>query len=746
MKDDSPAPKTVEFKKKRLERLMISLAILAILVLTVLQTRVIRLSGVPKAHGLLIFILMNINLILVFFLVLLVLRNFYKIFFEERRVLGAQLRTKLVIAFVSLSLVPTCLLFVTGLQFISTGQEFWFDQKVEKALEDSLTLSRKQMEEIRYPARLAERKIWTDLKSRPDALENEGPALAKFIRTRRELFYAALIEVYSTDNRLMALAVSEDLKPAPPPLTDVFLDKIKTEGSLPLETTTSMTSEIDLFRITRPLLQQGRLLGFLSVGFRLPGAFRRNSAIVSEGLERRRKFQNLRDPIRVSHYIALTIVALLSVFVSTWIASHLAKSITGPIMELADGTEKIAKGNYDITIEVESNNQEMSTLVASFNSMTREIQAGKEQLEQKNLALVNSMTELDQRRRYMETILNNVSAGVIALDSKDLTTIINNAAGLMIGKEPSQALGKPLSELLEDEPARIMADLIRMAKSSPRRWAERQVKTGQGGDALTTHVQVTYLLDEWGQDLGLVFVLHDLTELEKAQRMAAWREVARRIAHEIKNPLTPIQLSTQRLRRRCGKLMIGEDVQVFDECTLMIIRQVEELKHLVEEFSNFARMPEIAPAPENLAEIIEEALVLYQENHKKITFVFNSDPNPPVFDLDREQMKRALINLLDNAVTAVGPSGRIEISLVFDNLLKMVRLTVADDGPGISARDKRRLFEPYFSTKKTGTGLGLAIVRSIVADHDGFVRVQENFPRGARFIIELPVRNQRKNQ
>ncbi|MFH1138366.1 MAG: ATP-binding protein [Pseudomonadota bacterium] len=605
--------------------------------------------------------------------------------------------------------------------------------------------NRKLLDKARSPARAALDKTLEDLRGRPAVLKENSPELRSILGNRLDLFRAVLVEVYSPDKKLLAAAGAPDFKLPPGSLIAEDLN-LEIDPPASSERTVSAGREADLFRITRPLVNNGELLGFVSLGVKIPGAIRRNVEIISEGLEGHRQFQSLGDPIRVSHYIALTIVALLSIFVSTWIASHLAKSITGPIIELAEGTDRIAKGDYNFTIQVESNNQEMATLVASFNSMTREIQAGKLQLEQKNLALTDSMTELDQRRRYMETILNNVSSGVIALDAKGQATIINKAAGLIMKLEPSPALGRALSELLEEESSRVLDDLIRLAKLSPRRWAERQVKIGRGGDALSIHVQVSHLLDEWGQDLGLVIVFHDLTELEKAQRMAAWREVARRIAHEIKNPLTPIQLSTQRLRRRCGRSISGEDGQVFDECTLMIIRQVEELKHLVEEFSNFARMPEVSPAPGNLAQIVEETLVLYQESHKGTVFEFHPDQTLPVFDLDREQMKRALINLLDNAVAAVGTKGRIEISLVFDTLLKMARLTVADDGPGISPQDKRRLFEPYFSTKKTGTGLGLAIVRSIVADHDGFVRVQDNFPRGTRFIIELPVRTRRKDQ
>jgi two-component system nitrogen regulation sensor histidine kinase NtrY len=253
-------------------------------------------------------------------------------------------------------------------------------------------------------------------------------------------------------------------------------------------------------------------------------------------------------------------------------------------------------------------------------------------------------------------------------------------------------------------------------------------------------ISLNVLRDDRGNYLGIVAVFEDLSEIEKAQRMAAWREVARRIAHEVKNPLTPIQLSAQRLKKRYGEKLDGSDGRVFQECTGMIIKQVEEIKRLVNAFSNFARMPTANPTPQDLNSIVEEALTLYKEAHKDVGFVFKKAGELPVFDLDREQMKRVMINLLDNAIEAINGEGKVSIKVDYDKALQLARIEVADNGRGITSENKMRLFEPYFSTKKQGTGLGLAIVSSIVTDHNGFIRVQDNKPRGVRFIIELPVR------
>ena len=251
-------------------------------------------------------------------------------------------------------------------------------------------------------------------------------------------------------------------------------------------------------------------------------------------------------------------------------------------------------------------------------------------------------------------------------------------------------------------------------------------------------IKVSVLRDDRNQHVGAVVVLDDLTDLEKAQRMAAWREVARRIAHEIKNPLTPIKLSAQRLRRKHADLAAHEG-SIFDQCTRTIVEQVDHMKHLVNEFSKFARLPRAQPTLCNLAGIVEEVLTFYQHTYPRVAFGLNTDESLPLLKLDRDQFKQVMHNLLDNAIHALdGGRGTITVSLFYDPILKIARLECADSGHGISPEDKLRMFEPYYSRKDKGTGLGLAIVASIIADHNGFVRVRDNQPQGAVIIIELP--------
>ncbi|MEJ2699197.1 MAG: ATP-binding protein, partial [Desulfuromonadales bacterium] len=349
-----------------------------------------------------------------------------------------------------------------------------------------------------------------------------------------------------------------------------------------------------------------------------------------------------------------------------------------------------------------------------------------------------SNMELDQRRRYMEIVLRNVTAGVISVDKQGNITTINKSAETLLKIKTPRVLGRNFREVVNAEHLPMIKEFLKDLMDSKKTSISKQVTLTVSDNKLTLLVNVTTLRDENGEFMGTVVVFDDLTHLIKAQRMAAWREVARRIAHEIKNPLTPIQLSAQRLRRRYLNRFPPED-NVFDECTNMIVKQVDELKNLVNEFSSFARMPASNPTPNNLNDIISEAMVLFQEGHRDIHFSFHPDTRVPLFNIDRDQIKRVVINLLDNAVGAIARDGAIEVETRYNKALQMVTFSVADTGCGIPPEDKPRLFEPYFSTKKSGTGLGLAIVSTIVSDHNGYIRVKDNQPRGTRFLVELPV-------
>jgi two-component system nitrogen regulation sensor histidine kinase NtrY len=428
-------------------------------------------------------------------------------------------------------------------------------------------------------------------------------------------------------------------------------------------------------------------------------------------------------------------MTLVIVFSVTWFGLYLARGITVPIQLLAEGTREVAAGNlaYRVTAQADD---EVGILVQSFNKMTEDLASSKAQLERAYTDLQAKHAELIERRRYTDTVVEAVATGVLSADSAGIVTTVNRAAAGMLGVEPSRAVGRPYATAFA---APHYADLVALMQRLERLREgslERELRLAREGRSLTLVASATTLAGPGGEHLGVVVVLDDLTELLAAQRLAAWREVAQRIAHEIKNPLTPIQLSAQRLRRRLGA-RLGDDGGLLEECTGTIIGEVEGLRRLVDEFSRFARMPSLAPRPTDLGRLVEGVAALFAEAHPGVAVRTDAAADLPVLEADGEQLKRALLNLLDNAAAA----GAREVRLEAGHLpaAGRVRVVVADDGPGIPPDLRERVFQPYFSTKATGMGLGLPIVYQIVADHGGQIRIEDGSPRGTRFVLELPV-------
>ncbi|MBW2108320.1 MAG: PAS domain-containing protein, partial [Deltaproteobacteria bacterium] len=480
-----------------------------------------------------------------------------------------------------------------------------------------------------------------------------------------------------------------------------------------------------------------KAVGVVAVTTVIPLSLSRNMNAISRGFEQYQQMKMVKKPIQASHLVTLSIVALLIIFCATWFGFYLAKTLTIPIQEVAEGTRRVAEGDLDVTIEMVADD-EMGTLVQAFNKMTRDLKFGKQQLELSARELKKRNIEIEQRRIYMETVLRDMSTGVISLDTRGFFTTINKAAEKMLGAQATQLLNKNYKKVLSPEHLTMAEELLEELQNSTDNALERTVRITIDETARTFMVYITALMDEQGRFMGTVVVFDDLTEIEKAQRMAAWREVARRIAHEVKNPLTPIKLSAQRLQRKYGDRIAG-DKMVFRECTQTIINQVDQIRNLVDEFSAFARLPVLTREACSLPDLVAEIVTLYREAHPHIHFKVEIRSQIPPLNLDQGQIKRALLNLVDNAVSAIDGQGNITVLLEYDTLARLVRMEVADTGVGISPRDKGRLFEPYFSTKKTGMGLGLSIVSAIIEDHKGTIRAEDNHPRGTKFIISLPV-------
>ena len=729
-----------EAKRRRRERVIILILVAVVAVLTYIETKVVRFgAGLPVSNTIITFILINLNMLLLLLLIFLVLRNIVKLLYDrKRKVMGAKLRTKLVVVFACLSLIPTVLLFLFSSQFITSSMAFWFNIPVEQSLEKSLEVGRQVYRHVGENNRFFLERVAYQISRRKLLADKNRDALKHYIQVVQGAFNLQAIEVYSRSSQRLAVALDADLEGTP--LEPVSADSIHKE--LQLGRFLTLTGFLPSGEMVRTLgripINAGpdKALGIVAVTTVIPETLSENMATILRGFDQYRQMKVFKRPIQVSHLITLSIVALLIMFCATWFGFYVSKTLTVPIQELAKGTRRVAGGDLDFAIEMVSDD-EMGTLVDSFNKMTRDLRLGKQQLESSTQELKERNLEIEQRRLYMETVLQNVSAGVISLDARGFHTTINKSAEKMLGFKAKQFLNRHYKSVLGPEYLALANDILEELENGPGNWVQRNVKITIDQTARTFMVHVTALKDENDRFMGTVVVFDDLTEIEKAQRMAAWREVARRIAHEVKNPLTPIKLSAQRLRLKYGEQIQG-DRSVFTECTQTIIDQVDQLKNLVNEFSSFARLPSVNREPCHLQAIVGEAVALYREAHLDILFKIEEGSEIPQLNLDPGQMRRVLLNLIDNAIAAMDGSGTITITLSFDPVSRSAQLSVSDTGAGIAPEDKSRLFEPYFSTKRTGMGLGLSIVNAIVEDHDGSIRVEDNYPAGTIFIVELP--------
>jgi len=744
-KKESPLP-IAESRKRRREWFVVIVLFILVFLSLRYQTKLFSLTTeIPLSGNILVLALINVNILLIIICLFLVFRNIFKLWMERRGAIpGARLRSKLVLAFVALSLVPTLLLFLVSAGLITSSIENWFNRQIEEAIEESLEVAQTYYKNSASNALYYAEQISQIVKEQKLLNEENLPALTTLIHQKQREYNLGVVEVFSATNEELVRALNPQVPPAE--FTDPGSDSIREALQGNRFTRISPIGKADLIRGIVPVYSNWNstdVVGVVVVNYYVPYSLVNKMKEINLSFEQYRNAKLLKGRIQTGYVLSLLLIALVIVFLATWAGFYMAKGITEPIKELAEATNKVAEGDLDVTIS-RASNDEIGSLVSSFNKMTSDLRLGQQAIQHANLELQISNQELEERRRYMETVLANVTAGVISINSQGIITTINKFAEKILQLKTDAIVGRNFLEVLGPEQLPVVRDLLRDLLGSGKDAIKRQVNIDLADSRLTLLVNVTALKDDNQEFIGTVVVFDDLTELFKAQRMAAWREVAKRIAHEIKNPLTPIQLSAQRLRRRYQGSFRADDT-VFDECTGMIIKQVEELKTLVNEFSNFARMPASNPTENNLNEVVAEALVLFQEGHRDVLFDFQPDETLPKFSLDREQIKRVVINLLDNAVAAVGPGGTIELATSYSKTLQLATLTVNDNGCGIPDLDKPRLFEPYFSTKKSGTGLGLAIVSTIIADHNGYIRVRDNEPRGTRFIVELPVKGETRN-
>ncbi|MBI3624830.1 MAG: PAS domain S-box protein [Candidatus Rokubacteria bacterium] len=721
------APLTGESQRRKRNLLIIggALVLLVATVGMVVYEVGIWSPQIPVASNILVFALFNLTLIVFLLLLVLLFRNLVKLFFERRqKVLGSRFKTKLVMAFLSLALIPALLISIIASNLLNTSIEGWFKPQVEGPLDQAIEVAQTYYQTLEGSALRHGRQLARVIARDRLLGDDRREALAAYLVEQQEALGLAAISVFTPKGQ--ELVHVKDPILAAVATRNVNTDQVKRGLGGQEITTVRELDNGDLIQAVVPIWSKDgepEILGALVVSTHVAQRLVARIRGISQAFQEYKQLKLLKNPIKGIYILLFLLMTLIIVFSFTWFGLYMARGITVPIQLLAEGTREVAAGNLNYKVQALADD-EIGTLVDSFNRMTGDLQA--------------KHNELEERRQYTETVIQAVATGVVSLDPAGRLTTINGAAARMLGVPAESAVGQSFRQVFAAPQFGEVGAFIQRMDRVRKGTLEREMRLRRDGHAVTLLGSATALRGPEGEYAGMVLVFDDLTELLKAQRLAAWREVAQRIAHEIKNPLTPIQLSAQRLRRRLAERN-RDDRQLLEECTGTIIQEVEGLKHLVDEFSRFARMPALQPKATELNRLLEGVVAFYRESHPALGLKTLFAPELPTLEVDPDQIKRAVLNLVDNAVEAVGGAGEVTIQTAFIPETKQAQILVSDNGVGIPPEDKEKLFLPYFSTKTAGTGLGLAIVHQIVTDHGGRIWVEDNAPKGSRFIIELPV-------
>jgi two-component system nitrogen regulation sensor histidine kinase NtrY len=672
-------------------------------------------------------------------------RNVIKAMMESRRGLPfGRFRAKLVLALLSMTVIPAVLVLIVGSRVVLTAVDRWFNAPMEEILSGANSIAGDYYQERErlvadQAARLARALSRVDLPTANVTVvqnivtpEVTGQRIGMVLVYRAQRVPGQPVEAVS-----MVDVASPTL---PQGWARGSVDRLAARVVTGAEAAPSVEEPLAAGGVLKHVASAvknsaGQITGVVVASDYLSGDLAERARRMSKAYEDYTQLRVLKQPLAGVYISFFVMVTLLILVGSTWMGLYLAKRITRPVQMLSEAAKEIGAGHYDHRIEHEGSD-EFGSMVDAFNAMAAEVAQSRRRLERASIDLEKKHDEGEGRRRYIEAILERIATGVVSIDRGGRINTINPSAlrlleltDEVIGRDAVDVFARtdlaPVNDVL-DQAARARMDSFAQEVALVREGRERHVVAA-----------ATRIAGADGSFDGTVLVVDDVTPLIRAQKVAAWREVARRLAHEIKNPLTPIQLSAERLRRKLSDLSppLHDLVQ---ECTSTIIGEVESLKGLVDEFSQFARMPAPRAVPSELHAFLNDTLALYDGLFAAVTFERHYDTSVNQVRLDPEQMKRVMINLIDNAIEAMGRQGVIVVETARDVSNSLVRIVVSDTGPGIPEAERDKLFLPYYSTKGRGSGLGLAIVRRIVAEHGGSIDVTDNLPTGTRFIIELP--------
>ena len=669
-------------------RFSIFLVIVSLLVIVSfgVELHYMRLKDVPFLTKLILLLLLNLTIIALLILMFFVGKSLVKLYFERRyKVLGYKFKTKLVVILVVLTLIPATFLFIVSSGLITNYIDRWFAPQLRQPLERSIEIAKAVYE----------------------------------IERQKTLDYAKTL---STGKTTAGNYTVRHLTEIPKDATETV--RAAFEGKADVEVISGERG--DTVQAVVPEYKKGKQTGVIVVESFILGKITNNVEHIKDAYETYLTLESWKVPIKTNYLLILGFLTLIVVFMALWVALRIAKGITDPIQSLAQATEQVAAGDLDIKVDLDRED-EIGLLVNSFNDMVRKLKVGKESLQSAYL--------------YIKNILDNINSGVIMLDTAGNISMINDAACSILNINQEKVKNKSYKELMSMIDSKELQNLVMGIEGREFRPIVKEIKAIIGERKVILKVFITSLKDSQ-KYIGLLVVFDDLTEIInseiKAQKALTWQEIARRVAHEIKNPLTPIKLSTERMLKKWEHRDADFD-QVFQRSAKTIVKEVDSLRRLVDEFSRFGKMPEINKTPTQIPIIIDEVVNLYK-GYKGVEINVSIPDNSPMVELDGEQFRRVIINIFDNAIQAMANSGRIYVTLKFDIPSNWAYIEIADNGPGIRDEDKDKLLLPYFSTRKNGTGLGLAIANRIIAEHRGYIRVRDNEPNGTVFTIDIPIK------
>ncbi len=676
-------------------------------------------------------VLLAINLLALVLLISLIMRNVVHLLNQYRnQAPGSRLTLRLVVMFVVLAVAPVSVVYYFSLQFLHRGIDSWFDLRQERALEDALELGRASLDGRLRELLRQTRQMAADLGDVPNATS------ALKLNELRERSEASEMVLLTLRGKVIASSSTDPSAIVPELPSDAVLQQLRQGmdyARLEPESDTGLHVRV---AVTLPPTDPGGDIRVLHALF--PVAERLNVLAdnVQEAFAHYKELSYLRGTLKTSFTLTLSLILLLSLLTAVWAAFFSARRLVAPIRDLAEGTRAVAGGDFNKRLPLASRD-ELGFLVRSFNEMTYKIAQGQE-------AARRSQRQAEEQRTYLEAVLERLSSGVLTLDSGGVLHTVNAAAEQILGARLDDLMGRPLGEgngqqVVIDQ---FVGALLPHLTTSDQEWRAEVVLFGPKGRQVLM-CRGALLPGAAGTGSGHVIVFDDITALIQAQRDAAWGEVARRLAHEIKNPLTPIQLSAERLRHKYLATMAPEDAEVLDRSTHTIVQQVAAMQEMVKAFSDYARPPKMRLEVVGLNRLINEVVDLYRADYRPVTFDLQLEARTPAVEADAGRLRQLLHNLIKNALEAGGSAGvhlQIATRCAEETSCRFVELQVRDDGPGIPEAMMANLFEPYVTSKPKGTGLGLAIVKKIVEEHGGMIWAENLVEGGAAFVIRLPVR------